>query len=353
GLDRDERAARGREVAGLDEARGHTAGERRRHAGLTCDGGGCFHRAFALLNGAFRLLVLHPVHVELERRGGARGRKGLVAFVVALGEVERRASLRERAPSLCFLPPRRLGVVLDADVSGGGGLFGARGHRDDVRHDAARDGGRAVCRDGAVENQPVRQGGALDQCRGGGHRRKIFLRRRVGGAAAESRPGRDEADKHFRRKSDLSQSDLHRFDLPQSDLLHSVPPFKMLSGRRPALTASLRSFVCASARATSSRVSASRRAVATSRRSSVFTTPARNRSFVMRSASRAASSAFFAVPCRASAVFASSKACRTSRRTPSPNRATSSRPARASSRAATTAARSAPPWKTFQVATAM
>ena len=129
GLDRDEGPAGGREVAGLDEARGHAAGEGRRHAGLPCDGGGGFHRAFALLDGALRLLVLHPVHVELERRGGARGREGLVAFVVALGEGERRASLRERAPGLGLLALRRLRVDLHEDVAGGDGLADARAHR--------------------------------------------------------------------------------------------------------------------------------------------------------------------------------------------------------------------------------
>ena len=117
GLDRDERAARGREVAGLDEARGHTAGERRRHAGLACDGGGCFHRAFALLDGALRLLVLHPGHVELERRRRARGREGLVAFVVALGEGERRAGLRERALGLGVLALSRSAASISTRTS--------------------------------------------------------------------------------------------------------------------------------------------------------------------------------------------------------------------------------------------
>ena len=180
GLDHDKRAARRREIARLDEALGHTAGERRRHAGLLCDGGGCFHRAFALLDGALGLLVLHPGHVELERRGRVRRREGLVAFVVAFGEGEGRARLRGRALGLGLLALRRLRVDLDEDVAGLDGLADARGDGDDVRHDARGDGGGAIGGDGAVEGQAVGKGRALDNRRGSGHwekRRRVLLRR--------------------------------------------------------------------------------------------------------------------------------------------------------------------------------
>ena len=106
GLDQDQRPARRREVADLDQPRGDAAGERRHDARFARHGARGIDRAPGLLHRSGGLLVLHACHVELELRGRLRSGERFEALQIPLGEGQRGLCLGEAALGLGDLPLR-------------------------------------------------------------------------------------------------------------------------------------------------------------------------------------------------------------------------------------------------------